>query len=293
MRRDFTGVMTALITPFKKGMIDFSSLKKLVRHQIDNGITGFVVSGSTAEAATLTLDEKLKLLEFVRGEASGIVPVIMGSGTFSTAESCELSKRFEKAKADGLLVVTPYYNKPPQRGLVEHFKQVCESTKLPVIAYNVPSRTAMNMDVATVVSSAEVCPNLIGIKEAAGNLEIIGSLKKELSKDFLVLSGDDETFVRAMNLGAQGVISVISHVVPRLCVDAAKMSKDQEEVMIFTEELKEMASILFCESNPIPVKWALFKMGIIETPEVRLPLMPLDKKFQNSVMQALVNRNIL
>jgi 4-hydroxy-tetrahydrodipicolinate synthase len=216
MRRDFKGVMTALVTPFKKGELDLVSLKKLIRHQLDNGIQGFVVSGSTAEAATLNLEEKLKLLDFVRGEASGRVPVLMGSGTFSTSESCELSQKFEKAKADGLLVVTPYYNKPPQRGLIEHYKKICSSTKLPVVAYNVPARTAMNMDVASVVAASSECPNLVGIKEAAGNLETVAALLKQVPKNFLVLSGDDDTFVRAMHLGAQGVISVISHVAPRM-----------------------------------------------------------------------------
>ena len=138
MKKNFEGVVTALVTPFKKGEVDFGSLKKLINQQLQNGIEGFVVSGSTGEAATLTLDEKLKVLDFVRGEVGGKVPVIVGGGTFNTRESCELAQKFEKAKADALLVVSPYYSKPPQRGLVEHYKKICQSTKLPVIAYNVP-----------------------------------------------------------------------------------------------------------------------------------------------------------
>jgi 4-hydroxy-tetrahydrodipicolinate synthase len=291
--KKFAGVTTALVTPFKKGEVDFASLKKLIRHQLDNGIQGFVVSGSTGEAATLSIDEKIKVLEFVRGEVSGSVPVLMGSGTFNTFESCELAKKFEKARADGLLVVTPYYNKPPQRGLLEHYKRICAATKLPVIAYNVPSRTSMNMEVATVLAASQKCPNLVGIKEAAGKLDVIKALKTQLPEDFLVLSGDDETFVEAMHLGAQGVISVISHVVPRLCVDASKVSKDLAEVKLFTGELSEIGKILFCESNPIPVKWALKRMGIINSAEVRMPLVELDEKFHRPIEQALVNRGVL
>jgi 4-hydroxy-tetrahydrodipicolinate synthase len=293
MKTNFEGVFTALVTPFKKGEVDFSSLKKLLAHQLQNGIQGFVVSGSTGEAATLSLDEKLKVLDFVRGEVSGRVPVIMGSGTFNTRESCELAQKFEKAKADALLVVTPYYNKPPQRGLIEHFKKICQSTKLPVIAYNVPSRTALSMDVETVAAIAKACPSLVGIKEAAGKLEVIADLKKALPKDFLVTSGDDGTFVEAMHLGAQGVISVVSHVVPRLCVDASRISKNAKEVKIFTDELKEISEVIFCESNPIPVKWALCKMGIIDSAEVRLQLVELAERFYGPLTQALKNRGVL
>jgi 4-hydroxy-tetrahydrodipicolinate synthase len=292
MKKNFEGVITALVTPFKKGEIDFSSLKKLVNQQLQNGIEGFVVSGSTGEAATLSLDEKLKLLDFVKGEVAGLVPVIVGSGTFNTRESMELAKKFEIAKADALLVVSPYYSKPPQRGLVEHYKAICGSTKLPVIAYNVPSRTSSNIEVDTVATIAKACPNLVGIKEAAGKLEVISALRKALPKDFLITSGDDGTFVEAMHLGAQGVISVVSHVVPRLCVDASKI-KNPIEVKVFAGELREISEAIFCESNPIPVKWALCQMGIIDSAEVRLPLVELSEKFYSLLSKSLKDRGVL
>ena len=178
MNTKFSGVISALPTPFKNGELDIPSLRKLIGYQLDNGIEGFVVAGSTGEAATLTLEEKLKILDCTRVEVSGRVPVIMGSGTFNTKESCELAKKFEKAKADALLVVTPYYNKPPQRGLVEHFSRICGETNLPVIAYNVPSRTSLVMEPETVVEIAKRNKNLIGIKEAAGKLEVISRLRE-------------------------------------------------------------------------------------------------------------------
>jgi 4-hydroxy-tetrahydrodipicolinate synthase len=295
MKKDFSfkGVMTALITPFQDGYIDFSSLKKLICHQLENKIQGFVVSGTTAEAATLSLQEKIKLLEFVLGDVSGSVPVIMGSGTFNTAESCELAKTFEKYKADALLVVTPYYSKPPQRGMFLHYKEVCQSTNLPVIAYNVPSRTSISLDAATVLQIHKECPNLIGVKEAAGKLETIAALKESMPHDFLVLSGDDATFVGTMEKGAQGVISVISHVCPKICVEAATHVQSKGIATDFTNKLSEISLVLFCESNPVPVKWALTQMGIIKNPSLRLPLVELDKSHHALVLNALKNLGVL
>jgi len=284
---EFSGVMTALITPFLKGAVDFPSLKKLIRHQLDNGIQGFIVAGSTGEAATLSLEEKLKVLDFVVGEAAGQVPVIMGSGTFNTQETCELCKTFSRPGVAALLVVTPYYNRPPQRGLEAHFLTVARSTKLPVIIYNVPSRTASSILPETVAQIAAQAPNVIGIKEATGQVEIVKNLVKQCSSDFVILSGDDETFLEAMTLGAAGVISVVSHVIPRWCVDAAKQVAAGKDSMALVEKMRPLTHQVFCESNPIPVKWALKEMGIISSAELRLPLVELDPKFHGPFRAAL------
>ncbi|MDZ4677250.1 MAG: 4-hydroxy-tetrahydrodipicolinate synthase [Oligoflexia bacterium] len=290
----FEGVTTALITPFKNGEIDFNSLKTLLRFQIDNGIEGFVVCGTTGESTTLSLEEKTKLLNFVITEISGQVPVIVGNGTFSTQESIYLASVFEKIKPGGLLTVTPYYNKPPQRGLVKHYAAIAQSTKLPIILYNVPSRTSLKMEPETVLEIAMANENVVGVKEAAGDIEVIKKLKKICPKDFMILSGDDGTFTEAMAYGAQGVISVLSHVVPSWCVKAAeagresfKLGKKSEVVDKLTSEIKEVCDLLFCEANPIPVKWAMKEMGIIESGELRLPLVELDKKFHKPMLDVL------
>jgi 4-hydroxy-tetrahydrodipicolinate synthase len=290
----FEGVTTALITPFKGGEIDFSSMKSLLRYQIDGGIQGFVVCGTTGEASTMSLEEKTKLLDFVLKEVSGQVPVIVGSGTFNTQECIALAQAFEKLKPDGLLVVTPYYNKPPQRGLVKHYTAIAQATDLPIIVYNVPGRTSLKMEPETVAEIAEINDNVVGVKEAAGDIEVIKKLKKLCAKDFMILSGDDGTFTEAMAFGAQGVTSVISHVVPRWCVaasDAGQESfnkgKKTEKVEKLTSEIKELCDLLFCEANPIPVKWAMKEMGIITSGELRLPLVELHEKFHKRLSDVM------
>jgi 4-hydroxy-tetrahydrodipicolinate synthase len=288
--KKFGGVITALATPFLKGEVDFNSIKKLLRHQLDNGIDGFVVSGSTGEAATLTLTEKIKILEFVRSEVSASVPVIVGSGTFNTQETCELVKVFEKSNPDAYLLVTPYYNKPPQRGLEKHFLQIAKQSTRPMILYNVPGRTACTLNVETTASIARQASNIVGIKEAAGDLEIIRQLKENCPKDFQIISGDDPTFLEAIALGAGGVISVVSHVIPKLCSSfAQEVLKTPAQAKIRASEILDISNGIFCESNPIPLKWALKEMGIFASSELRLPLVELDAKYHDSLRQSLKN----
>lgn len=289
----FSGTMTALITPFNKGEIDFPSLKQLIKHQMENGIEGFIVSGSTAEAATLDLEEKKKILDFIVAEVGRQVPVIMGSGTFNTQETADLTRVFEKLKPDGFLIVTPYYNRPPQRGLVAHFKEAAAATELPIIIYNVPSRTACTIAPETVAEIAKKSGNVVGIKEAGGSIEIITQLRKVCAPDFSILSGDDGTFIEAVDAGGNGVISVISHVIPRWCVEASKKAMQHKDVKPLTAKVKNMATILFCESNPIPVKWALKQMGIITSAELRLPLMELGPSYQPQVKACLQEWGVL
>lgn len=274
----FSGVSTALITPFKKGAIDYKSLKKLLQFQIESGIQGIVVAGSTGEAATLSLEEKCRLLDYVLTEVSGEVPVIMGCGSFNTKETMAWAKEFKKRKPQGLLVVTPYYNKPPQRGLVEHFKKVASATNLKIILYNVPGRTSVNMSPQTVLEIVKASKNICGIKEAAGSLPVVDELISTLPKTQTVLSGDDETFLQAIAAGAHGVISVISNIIPEWCVSvAAKTSQTKQAEASDVERAKLFSKFMFCESNPIPVKYALQKMGVIASDELRLPLVTLDK----------------
>lgn len=272
-KKFFSGVSTALITPFNKGSIDFKSLKKLIKLQLDAGIQGFVVIGSTAEAATLSFDEKNKIIDTVTYEVGGCVPVIVGTGTNNTEESCFLTKKFSKKNIDGFLLVTPYYNKPPQRGLIEHFKKISLQTTKPIILYNVPSRTIIEIQVDPTLTELVKCKNIAGIKEASGNLDTMKKIVSKKFKNFTLLSGDDETFPQAMALGADGVISVVSHIIPNQCLNYKKAE----------QTIVEVSRAIFIESNPIPVKYALKKTGVIQSHEVRLPLMKLDKKFEKVV----------
>lgn len=283
MSHFFSGVTTALITPFKNGEIDFASLKKLITFQLDNKIKGFVVSGSTAEAATLHIDEKKQILDFVLSEVAGHVPVIVGSGTNNTEESSLLTEFFNTTSVSGFLVVTPYYNKPPQRGLIEHFTQIAGRTTKPVIVYNVPSRTVVKLEVPTVKALTKI-KNIVGIKEASGDLKVIGQFIKSMPKTFSILSGDDETFLPAIQKGAHGVVSVISHVVPTLCVNAEKKN---------LKKIKDISKIVFSEANPIPVKWILKEMGIIESAELRLPLVSFDSKLHFKAKKDLKKLGVL
>lgn len=284
----FSGVSTALITPMKSGEIDFDSFKKLIRIQLESGVHGLVACGSTGEAATLSIDEKKRVLDFVLGEVSGQIPVLMGIGSSSTSETKSAAQIFESFKPSGFLVVTPPYNKPPQRGMVTHFGEVANSTKLPVILYNVPGRTSVKLLPTTVVEIAQKAPNVVGIKEAEGDVRVIEVLNQLCPETFTILSGDDGTFLESMTLGGSGVISVISNVAPKLCVKAFNEVKKSPALasVEYTQVLKPLVDAMFCESNPIPAKWALWKSGVIQSAEVRLPLVELDSPFHEQVLRA-------
>ncbi len=289
----FEGVWTALATPFLKGEIDFESLKKLLRFQIENGVEGFVVSGTTGESPTLTKDEKKKLLQFVMAEAAGQVPVMFGSGSNSTAETIELSKNAVAWGAKSLLVVVPYYNKPPQRGLVAHFKNIAASVEVPVMLYNVPGRTVAALDVDSIVELAQV-ENIIGIKEATGDLAFGEKVRAACGKEFSILSGDDATCVDLAYRGSQGVISVLSHVIPRKLVDFISQARNQNKSA--PEEFKKylrLTNLLFKEANPIPVKAALRQMGIIASDELRLPLSAALEGLKAELKSELKNLGII
>lgn len=272
----FEGVWTALITPFYKGEVDYPSLKELIQFQMENGIEGFVVNGTTGESPTLTKEEKRKTLQFVLGEVAGEVPVMFGSGTNSTAETVELSRSAVDWGAKSLLVVVPYYNKPPQRGLVGHFTTIAKSVSVPIFLYNVPSRTVVTLNFESIQALSRIT-NIAGIKEASGDVKFGKKIKDHCGEKFHVFSGDDGSCVELAYNGSDGVISVLSHVIPRELVDLHQRAREDDKSAV--EEFKafdKLTNLLFSEANPIPVKWAMKAMGIIRSDELRLPLVSLQ-----------------
>jgi 4-hydroxy-tetrahydrodipicolinate synthase len=274
--KNFKGTFTALLTPFKNGKIDYPSVDKLVKHQLENGVDGFVINGTTGESPTLNDSEKQELFKHVRKVVGSSVPLIMGTGSNDTAKTIEDSKKAEALGADAILVVVPYYNKPPQRGLYAHFKAVAESVKIPTILYNVPGRTITSLATETVADLAKVS-GVVGIKEASGKIDIAEQIIKACGKDFVMLSGDDGTYVDFLNCGGHGVISVASHVIPKQMVQWKKWVQDGQLDKAKADIQKHMALIdlLFVEANPIPVKKAVQLMGLIDSAEMRLPLVEL------------------
>jgi 4-hydroxy-tetrahydrodipicolinate synthase len=272
----FGGVITALVTPFKRGKVDWPSMKRLVRHQLDNGVAGFVVNGTTAESPTLERSEVEQIFKFVKKVSDGSIPLLMGTGNNSTKETIARTKAAKKIGADGALVVVPYYNKPPQRGLVAHFREVALSTNLPVLLYNVPGRTIVSMNAETVLELSKI-KNIVGIKEASGKLNILNEVIAKVPSRFLLTSGDDISAINFMINGGRGVISVISHVIPKDLVGLSRRACDKDEASVTEyEKFTELNRLMGIESNPMPVKMALHLMGLLDSPELRLPLVTLS-----------------
>jgi 4-hydroxy-tetrahydrodipicolinate synthase len=273
MRTQFTGVGTALVTPFtRSGELDEKSVRRLGRRQIDAGIHFLVPNGTTGENPTLTLEERTRIVEILVDEANGHVPILAGAGGYNTKEVVHIADEMRKAGASGLLSVTPYYNKPTPDGLVQHYRAIADSTPLPIIVYNVPGRTGVNIDVNTLVRLAAI-PNVIGVKEASGNVTQVCEICKAVPSDFLVLSGDDALTLPIMAVGGRGVISVVSNEIPRemaQMVDAVEQN-DFAAARTIHSRIMPLMQINFVESNPVPVKAAMAAMGLLE--EVyRLPV---------------------
>jgi 4-hydroxy-tetrahydrodipicolinate synthase len=268
------GCLTALVTPFKGGKVDFEGLAKLVDWQIEQGVDGIVAVGTTGESATLDVEEHVAVIAGIVKAARGRVPVIAGAGGNATTEALELTRASEDAGADALLHVTPYYNRPNQEGLFRHFEAIARSTKLPIILYNVPSRTACDLLTDTVVRLAEL-DNVVGIKDATGNLVRGSELIARVGERITVLSGDDGTTFPLYAVGARGVISVVSNVAPRAMSDMwdAVKAGDWARAKQRHYELRVLNHLLFVEPSPAPVKAALALLGRCST-EVRLPLVP-------------------
>ncbi len=289
------GAFTAIVTPFtKSGNIDLPALTRLLTYQLDGGINGIVVCGSTGEAATLSEEEYSRVIRHTVKIVDGKVRVIAGAGSNNTARAIKWSQLAAKEGVDALLHVTPFYNKPTPNGLVAHYRAIAKAVYLPIILYNVPSRTGMNALPATVLRIAKEVPHVVGIKEASGNINQFGELLQNAPRNFSVLSGDDSLTLPAMALGAKGCISVVSNEAPRdftlLCQAALRGDWKTARDMHF--RLLNLMNINFIESNPIPVKSALAMMGMIEE-SLRLPLVPLEKKNRPAVKQCLKDLELM
>ena len=284
----FTGSIVAIVTPMNvDGSVDFKALDRLVEFHIDNRTDGIVAVGTTGESATLSVDEHIEVVRRIVAASRKRVPVIAGTGANSTTEAIELTRLSKQAGADACLLVAPYYNKPPQEGLYRHFKLIAETVSIPQILYNVPGRTACDMKPGTIARLAEI-PNIVGLKEASGSLERNRELISLVGKKIDLLSGDDDIAVESALAGFKGVISVTANVAPRKVHDAiaAALEGKVDEARAIDMTLKPLHRTLFLESNPIPAKWALARMGFIGD-GIRLPLTMLDKEFHGQVLEAL------
>ena len=294
MRTPFTGVGTALVTPFRKdGSIDEAAMRRLVRRQLDAGIHFLSPCGTTGEAPTLSHAEKLRVVELVVEENAGRVPVLAGAGGYDTRDTIALVHDMEKAGADGILSVTPYYNKPTQEGLYQHYKAIAESTPLPIVVYNVPGRTGVNVDVATIVRLADIA-NIVGVKEASGNVVQMCEIFASVPDGFILLSGDDPLTVAAMAIGGRGVISVASNAAPAEMVQIVEMAEkgDFASARRLHTWLLPFCQVNFIESNPIPLKAAMAAMGLLEE-HYRLPLVPPSAAARDKIMRVLQNLKML
>ena len=291
--RRLFGCGTALVTPFQaNGDVDERALRELVEWQIAEGIHYLIPVGSTGEAATMSPFEQRQVVEIVVDHVKGRVPVIAGAGSNDTARAVQLSKEMQAAGATHLLHVSPMYNKPPQRGILEHFRRIADATTLPIIVYNVPGRTGSNVEAKTTLALAED-ERFVAVKEASGNLEQIGDIIAHRPERFAVLSGDDALTLAVMALGGDGVISVVSNATPRDMARLCELMRDRqlEAARAVHEQLLPWMHAAFVESNPIPVKAALARMGRIRE-QLRLPLVPLADAHRETVRAALAHAGV-
>ncbi len=289
----FTGSLVAIVTPmFEDGRLDLDALKKLIDFHVDAGTDGIVIVGTTGESPTVNVDEHCLLIKTTVEYVAKRVPVIAGTGANSTAEAIELTAKAKSLGADACLLVAPYYNKPSQEGLYQHFKAVAEAVAIPQILYNVPGRTGCDLSNDTVVRLAQV-PNIVGIKDATGGIERGTDLLLRVPADFAVYSGDDATSLALMLLGGKGVISVTANVAPQLmhdmCVHA--LNGDIAAAKVANAKLFALHQKLFVEANPIPVKWVLQQMGLIAT-GIRLPLVNLSSQYHEVLRSAMKQAEI-
>lgn len=290
----FSGAFVAIVTPFKEGKVDEEKFRELIEFQISNGTHGIVPCGTTGESATLTYEEHKRLIKIAVEQVKGRVPVIAGAGSNNTLESLELIEFAKSVKADAALVITPYYNKPTQEGLYLHYKYLAESTKFPIVMYNVPGRTGVDLMPETVERLSKI-PNIVGIKEATGSIqrtcEIIEKIERE---DFCVLSGEDSIVYPMICVGAKGVISVVSNVAPRdmaMLVESA-LKGDYKTAKELHYKLQPLAKAMFIETNPIPVKTALSMMGMINE-ELRLPLCKMSDTNKEKLRKVLLDYGLI
>lgn len=272
------GAITAIITPFKNGRINYSKMEELIEYQIANNIDGIVVCGTTGESSTLSEQEKKKLIKFTVDTVNKRIPVIAGTGCNDTKKSLSMSKYAEDVNADYLLLVSPYYNKTTKQGIIKHYEYIADNTEIPSIIYNVPGRTGLNIDADTTIKLSEH-PNILGIKEASGNIPQAMKIINEAADDFLVFSGNDDIIVPMLSIGSVGVISVLSNILPKETHDMCMYYEkgETEKAKAIQLHLSDLISKLFIEVNPIPVKEAMNLLGY-NVGEPRLPLVNMSKK---------------
>jgi 4-hydroxy-tetrahydrodipicolinate synthase len=273
----FTGTYTAIVTPFKSGQLDAPALERLIRMQIRAGVDGVVPVGTTGESPTVDYEEHLEIIALAVKFAAGRIKVLAGTGANSTSEAVYLTREAEKIGADGSLQVAPYYNKPTQEGLFQHFREIAHTTRLPIVLYSIPGRCGVEIGVETVRRLARECENIVGIKEAGGSCDRVSQLRGALGPKFNILSGDDSLTLPFMAVGADGVISVVSNVVPRAVaqmVTAFRRGQIRKASQLHAK-LYPLFKDLFIETNPVPVKAALAMMGLVAE-EYRLPLVPMS-----------------
>ncbi|WP_297931886.1 4-hydroxy-tetrahydrodipicolinate synthase [uncultured Aggregatibacter sp.] len=283
------GSIVALVTPMNNhGEVDFENLKQLVEYHVQAGTDAIVSVGTTGESATLSIEENVKVILKTVEFAAGRIPVIAGTGANATSEAVTMTKLLNNSGIVGCLSVVPYYNKPTQEGMYQHFKAIAECTDIPQILYNVPGRTGSDLLPET-VGRLSAIPNIIGIKEATGDISRVQKIKQLAGKDFFVFSGDDASCLEAMKLGAEGVISVTSNVAPKAMAEMCRLARQGHfsEAETVNQRLMPLHKNLFIESNPIPVKWACYKLGLIADPTLRLPLTLLSESAQPVVLDAL------
>jgi 4-hydroxy-tetrahydrodipicolinate synthase len=291
--KQFGRLLTAMVTPFgADGEVDYAQTKKLAKALLDSGSDGLVVAGTTGESATLSYEEKLRLFSEVKSAVGNKGTVLAATGNYNTAESLELTREAEKTGVDGCLLVVPYYNRPTQEGLFQHFKTIAEGTSLPCIVYNVPSRTVTNLNAETTISLNKI-ENIVGIKEASANFDQIAKIIREVKEDFLVYSGNDGDTLPILGLGGYGVISVASHLVGLQMqrMMEAFLKGRNKEAADYHHKLMPLINALFVVSNPIPIKYALNYLGF-RVGKPRLPLTEPDEKSKAVIEQTLKNYKI-
>jgi len=293
----FKGSNVALITPFKNNNLDVDSYISLIHYHLENGTSGLVPAGTTGESPTLSHDEHQQVIKLCVKESKGKIPVIAGTGSNSTVEAISLTKFAEKAGANGALVVTPYYNKPTQEGLYQHYKAINDSCGIPIIIYNIPSRSVIDMTVDTMARLYEL-KNIVGVKDATGDLDRATQEKKKMGDEFILLTGEDGSALEFNLRGGKGCISVTANIAPKLCAEfqEASLSKNNDNLLSKAKEINEklmpLHKSLFIESNPSPVKYAASLLNLC-SPDVRLPLVKVTKPAEKIIKTAMVKAKLL
>ena len=292
----FKGSNVALITPFKNNKLDVDAYIKLINFQISNGTNGLIPAGTTGESPTLSHDEHQKVIELCIQESKGKNPVIAGTGSNSTEEAISLTTHAEKVGANAALIVTPYYNKPTQEGLYQHYKAINDKCGIPILIYNIPGRSVIDMSVDTMARLFEL-KNIVGVKDATGDLDRVDQQKKKMGKDFIQLTGNDDNALEFNRRGGIGAISVTANIAPKLCsnfqnVSTTQSEKDKLEAVKLDTILQPLHNSMFIESNPSPVKYAAKLLGLCED-DVRLPLVKVTESTKEAVKKALVSANLI